>query len=278
MPGVTDIPGIEVHGRGQQDFTLPVGYIDGAGKLQDQIILREMTGAEDDMMGNDDLPIGERVSNVLCACTQKLGDVDDKDIIKRAISDSLEIGLPLTEQDRIAAMIYLRRVSIGDLYKFERRCPRCNQMAENRATDLRELKIDKSPHPERRRVKLTLPSSKKECVIKVLTAKGSISVARLRPTQKDLKSLALIARVESLDGKPMGQPQKAMQIIKNLPQKDRNYIRQVYNAMEAFVETEISVECRNPICNANWKFALDVGQGFFLDLEEKVLGEDLNWL
>jgi hypothetical protein len=278
MPGVTDIPGIEVHGKGSADYILPVGYVDGSGKVHDHLVLREMTGAEDDMMGNDDLPIGERVSNVLCACIEKLGDVDDKDIIKRAVTDDLEVGLPITEQDRIAAMIFLRRLTIGDLYKFERRCPRCSQMAENRATDLRTLKIEKCEHPERRRVKLVLPRSKKECVIKVLTAKGSISVARLRPTQKDLKSLALIARVESLDGQPMGHPQRALQIIKDLPQKDRNYIRQVYNAMEAFVDTEIEVECRNPICNATWKFALDVGQGFFLDLEEKVSAEGLNWL
>src|SRR5690606_21187777 len=145
-----DIPGVEIHGKGTRDFTLPVGYVDATGKVHNQIVLREMTGTEDDMMGNEDLTIGERATAVLTACTLKLGDITDRDIIARAISDDLQQGLPLTEQDRLAAMIYLRRTSIGDIYKFERRCPRCGTMAENRATDLRELRIEQSKHPERR--------------------------------------------------------------------------------------------------------------------------------
>lgn len=278
MPGLTDIPGVELHGKGTRDFTLPVGYVDASGKVHDVVIMREMTGAEDDMLGNDDLPVGERVTNVLSACIEKLGDISDKEIIKKAVSDELESGMPLTEQDRIAAMIFLRRTTIGDMYKFERRCPRCSEMAKNRATDLRELKIDKAPHPERRRVEVTLPRSGKKAILKVLTAKGAVKIGRLRPTQKDLKSLAICARLETLDGKSMDNPRTALNEVKVLPQADRNMLRQAYNAMETFVETDIDVDCRNPICGATWKFPLDVGQGFFLDLEGKISDGDLNWL
>jgi len=278
VPGIADIPGVELHGKGVADFTLPVGYVDAAGKVHDQIVLKEMTGIEDDMMGNADLPIGERVSAILTACTVKLGSVTDKDVIRRAICDELDVGLPLTEQDRIAALIFLRRLSLGDRYRFERNCPRCGTKAENRTIDLRTMKIDKSEHPERRRVKVNLPKSGKEAVVKVLTAKGALEVGKLRPEQKDLKSLAIVARLESLDGHVMGDPRSALNAVKQLPQADRNLIRQVYNAMETFVETDIDVECRNPICMHKWDFPLDVGQGFFLDLEATVSAEDLNWL
>lgn len=278
MPGLSDIPGVEVWGGGTTSYTLPVGYVDPSGKLHDEIILREMLGEEDDMLGNDDLPIGERVSAVLTACTEKLGDVTDKDVIRRAIADDLSSGLPLTEQDRIAAMIFLRRTTVGNLYKFERRCPRCGEMAKNRRTDLRELKIEKSAHPERRRVKLQLPRSGKVAVLRVLTAKGAIQIGRLKPTQKDLKSLALIARLESLDGRQLDDPRAALHEIKSLPQADRNLMRQAYNAMEAFVETDIDVTCTNPVCGASWQFPLDVGQGFFLDLEGTVSEKELSWL
>ena len=119
MAGLADIPGVEIHGKGAREFTLPVGYVDIAGKVHDTIVLHEMTGVEDDMLGNDDLSIGERVSNVLSSCIDKLGDLEDKEMIRRAVSDDLEgKGYPITEQDRIAAMIFLRRVTIGDLYKF----------------------------------------------------------------------------------------------------------------------------------------------------------------
>ena len=278
MPGIADIPGVELHGKGVADYTLPVGYVDVEGKVHNQIVLKEMTGVEDDMMGNADLPIGERVSNVLTACTIKLGNITDRETIAKAINDDLDAGLPLTEQDRIAAMIYLRRLSISDLYKFERKCPRCGTTAENRATDLRKLEIKVSEHPERRRVKITLPKSGVAAVVKVLTAKGALEVGRLRPDQKDLKSLAIVSRLESLDGQPMSDPLAALARVKSLPQADRNLIRQVYNAMETYVETDIDVECRNPICLNKWNFPLDVGQGFFLDLGASVSAKDLNWL
>jgi hypothetical protein len=278
VPGITDIPGVEVHGKGVVDYALPVGYVDADGKVHRHITLREMTGIEDDMLGNADLPIGERCTNVLAACIERIGDVTDKKLIKKIVGDDLAVGLPLTEQDRIAAMIFLRRVTLGDRYKFERDCPRCGKNADNRAVDLRSLKIEECEHPERRRVKITLPRSGKTCVVKVLTAGGAMEIGKLRPDQKDLKSLAIVVRVESLDGQPMGDPLTALGKIKTLPQADRNMIRKVYNAMETFVETDIDVECRNPICRYKWDFPLDVGQGFFLDLEDTVSAEALNWL
>lgn len=278
MTGIADIPGLKIHGKGQMDFVLPVGYVDPENKVHNNIVVREMTGVEDDMMGNSDLPIGERVSNVLSACIVKLGDIEDRETIKKAVCDELEAGLPLTEQDRVAAMIFLRRVSVGDRYKFERTCPRCGVEAKNRETDLRTLKIEQAAHPERRRVKIELPRSKKIAIVKVLTAKGAIEVGRLRPSQEDLKSLAIVARVETLDGQSLGDPLTALAKIKALPQADRNLIRQVYNAMETNVETDIDVECRNPICLNKWDFPLDVGQGFFLDLGGTVSAEALNWL
>lgn len=278
MPGISDIPGLELHGKGVVDYALPVGYIDPEGKVHRHVTLKEMTGREDDMMGNADLPIGERCSNVLTACIERLGDITDKETIRKAVCDDLDTGLPLTEQDRIAAMIFLRRTSLGDLYKFERDCPRCGKKAENRAVDLRTLKIDQAENPDRRRVKIDLPRSGKTAVVKVLTAKGALEIGKLRPDQEDLKSLAILVRVESLDGKPLGDPMTGLAKIKALPQADRNLIRKVYNAMETFVETDIDVECRNPICRYKWTFPLDVGQGFFLDLEDTVSAEGLNWL
>ena len=280
MAGLTDIPGVEIHGKGQKDFVLPVGHIDSQGKVHDTIILREMTGVEDDMFGNDELPFGERVSAVLSACTVKLGDITDQEIIRQAISDDLKMGLPVTEQDRVAALIYLRRTTLGDTYRFSRTCPRagCKTEARNRTLDLRSLEIKKVAEPTKRRVKVKLPSSKQEAVIKVLTAKGAIEIGRLRFTDKDLKSAALLVRLESLNGKPITDMRAGLDLIKALPQADRNFMRQVTQAMEASVDTDVEVVCSNPICGGTWKFPLDVGQGFFLDLDGEVNTQTLTWL
>ena len=277
MPSLVDIPGVEIFGHGTSLYDLPVGYVDGANKVHRHVILREMTGMEDDMLGNDDLPIGERVTNVLCACIEKIGDVTDKETIRQAVSDDLKLGMPITEQDRIAAMIYLRRTSLGDTYRFSRSCPRCGERASNREVDLRTLKITAVADATKRRVKITLPSSKQEAVVKVLTAKGSMEIGRLRPAMKDIKSLALLVRLESINGKALDM-RTGLDLIKRLPQADRNYLRQVQNAMEASVETDVEVKCKNPICGNAWTFPLDVGQGFFLDLDGEVATQKLTWL
>ena len=102
---------------------------------------------------------------------EKLGTITDKKIIEAAISDNLvsigNTGLPLTAQDRIAALLFLRRVSIGDTYKFERRCPKCGELNKNKQLDLRSLTITPVKDPKKRRVQVVLPRSKKVAVLRV---------------------------------------------------------------------------------------------------------------
>lgn len=54
-----------------------------------------------------------------------------------------------------------------------------------------------------------------------------------------------------------------MAAVKELPLADRNMIREVYDQMEADVDTSVEVTCESPICNYEYSFPLDVGQGFF---------------
>ena len=65
-------------------------------------------------------------------------------------------------------------------------------------------------------MKIKLPRSGKEAVLRVLTANGASKIGRLRPTQKDLKSLAICARLESLDGESMDDPRMALNAVKQL--------------------------------------------------------------
>jgi len=63
-----NIPDLEVFGRGRGDFQLPYGYIDGAGRVFNRVYLREMTGVEDDIMGDNDLNVSERMTGVITNC------------------------------------------------------------------------------------------------------------------------------------------------------------------------------------------------------------------
>jgi len=278
VPAIKDIPGVKVHGKGKKEFVLPVGYVDAAGTVHNHMVLREMKGTEDDIMGDDELPFGERVTAILANCCERLGDITDKEIIKKALADELETGLPLTEQDRTAAMIFLRRVTVGDNYKFSRTCIRCGQRARNRSINLSTLQIEKTVDAKQRKVKIQLPRSGTEAILSVLTAKAAAEVGKLKPTGRDAKSLAIMTRLESLGGEPLGNDGSALQKVKDLPQADRNVLRQTWVAMEAKVDTDVEVTCTNPICGTTWSFPLDVGQAFFLDLEGTVEPTELTWL
>lgn len=277
MPALQGIPGVEVFGKGKGEFVLPVGYVDDQGKTHNRIVLREMLGVEDDIMGDDEMPFGDRATAVLTNCCERLGDVDDPEIIKAAIGDELKTGLPLTEQDRKAALIYLRRVTLGDAYRFNRTCPRCGTLAKGRRTDLRTLKITPVEDATKRHVTVKLPRTGKEAVLSMLTAKRAAEIAAMRPKSSEVKTMAILGRVDSLDGTPLPNDRHGFNVIQNLPQADRNMLRQVWVAMEAAVEDEIEVDCKQPMCGTTWSFTLDVGQYFFLDLDSEVDPTTLNW-
>lgn len=301
MPGIVDVPGVCVFGKGRGLYDLPCGYVDGSGTAHRTVVLREMTGEEEDMMDDDEMLVHDRTTSVLAACCEKLGTVEDATEIRAAIADSLKVGKPLTSSDRIAMLIFLRRVSVGDVYHFERRCPRCGYVNKNKQLDLRKLNIDRVPDDRvsKRRVKVQLPRSGREAIVAVLTGSQEHKITGLRLNQKDLRSAAILARLESIseevdekdaEGKPTGKkktihrnldddPNHGMATVKALPAADRDYLRRVYAVMEAEVDTSVEVVCSGRLCNAEFTFPIDLGQAFFSNLGAKdVSVEALNWL
>jgi hypothetical protein len=327
VPGIVDVPGIEVWGRGRGEYTLPCGAVDEGGKVHKTVVLRELTGAEEDLMDDDDLSVTERTTRILSACCERIGEISDPATISGMIGDTLDRGYPVTSSDRIAMLIFLRRCSLGDNYKFERRCPRCGFMNKNKVLDLRKIEMVEVPEDRvgKRRVEIMLPRTKRKAILRVLTASKESAITTLRPNQKDLRSAAILARLEQIEepsavdqlartladpnaepepqpvpvGAPVGEavggeaaakpaatqmltlrnPRQGLDLVKALPQQDRNFLRQVYNKMEADVDTTVEVTCDSRLCGAPFSFPLDLGQSFFLSPEtEHVSDEALNWL
>lgn len=283
MPGIVDVPGVEAVGKNRAEFQLPCGAMTPDGKVHKRVILRETTGYEEDILGDDTVIRSTRMSDVLSACVTQIGTVTDKDMIRRMVIDDMPTGgVGITSTDRIAAMIFLRRVSVGDVYKFDRRCPRvgCGFLNKNKRLDLRTIAMTTVPEDRvgKRRVKFPLPRSGQKATLRVLTAKYEEELFKLRPTQKELASAAMCARIESIGDVTFTDPSRAMTAVKELPQEDRNTIRAVYNKIEADVDTMIQVTCGNPICGAEFEFALDVGQSFFSNPVDEDLPSEMTWL
>jgi hypothetical protein len=260
----SDIPGLEYWGRSYAGgFTLPFGYVDASGTVHRDLFLRELTGKEEELMDCDDLNIAERTSRILTACIEKIGTITDKDIISRAVTDNLETGLPLTYQDRIAALLYLRRVTLGDILKFERKCPACGFLNKNKQLDLRDQAIKFSKDPKKRKAGIKLPKSGKVVTLKVLTAKGEEEISLL-DSKKEASNYAILARIDEIDGRKISISKECLEEIRLLSKVDRLYIIEAYSLMEGTVDTDVQVICKKAECGVEFTFFLDIGQSFFL--------------
>jgi hypothetical protein len=149
-------------------------------------------------------------------------------------------------------------------------------MNKGKHIDLRTLDVTQVPEERvaKRRVEVTLPRTGKKAVVRVLTASFETKLTELRPNQKDL-----LARLESLDGASLENPHIGLAAVKALPQKDRNFLRKVYNKIEADVDTSVEVTCASKVCPADFRFPIDLGQAFFSNpVEEQVTDAELAWL
>jgi len=282
-----DIPDLIVFGKGRGDFKLPCGYVDAAGKVFNRVYLREMTGVEDDILDDDELNVSERMTKVISNCIEKLASgstdgpsvIEDKAVITAAVSDNLKAGLPFSIPDRMACLLFLRRLSAGDIYKFDRKCPECGKISKGKEVDLSSLVVSYCKDPTKRKVKVKLPRSGKFAVLKVLSAAGERRISEMRPTMKDVKSAAILARLESLDERPLsGNDEVDMGVVKALPLADRRALIGTFNAMEGTIETEIEVKCASNACGTEFKFDLDLGQVFFSNPERETTSDDLVWM
>jgi len=288
-----NIPNLEVFGKGRGDFKLPCGYVDAEGRVFNHVYLREMSGVEDDIMGDDELHLSDRMTQIIANCVEKLsttssvGDgpkmIEDRDLIMAAVGDDLKgKGLAFTIADRMACLLYIRRLSLGDNYSVDGRlCPGCTKPLHNKRIDLSTLEIGFCKDATKRNVRVTMPKSKKVATLTVLAAAGERRVAEARPDAKIARSFAILGRLISIDDYAVtGEDDAAdLAIVQALPRVDRIHLINVINIMEGSIETEVEVKCNRPGCSTEFKFDLDLGQVFFSNPEEEELSvETLDWV
>ena len=291
MTDYNNIPDLEVFGRGRGDFKLPYGFVDAQNRVFNRVYLREMTGVEDDIMGDDDLNVSERMTGIISNCIEKLTSnaaegqttITDRDQIFNIVADNLEEGegYPLTIPDRMACLLFIRQLSLGNNYKLDgRRCPACGNPLKNKRIDLRNLQINYCKDPTKRRVRVHLKKAKTDVILQVLCAKGERRIAEAGPNQKNANSYAILGRLVSIgDWKPTGVDADDLAMVQKLPRSDRTKLLHTINVMESGIETEIETRCQKGGCNAEFKFDLDLGQVFFSnpEEEEELSVESLDW-
>ena len=116
-----------------------------------ELELREMTGAEEELLTNQRLiRSGEAINQVLRNCFVRLGEKTDPDLSE---------VMNLLSGDRLFALVRLRQVSLGDEVELELSCPNSACRMTNFVTvNLEDLKV--TPYGEEREFVFKLPGSK----------------------------------------------------------------------------------------------------------------------
>lgn len=232
---------------------LPAGYIH-EGELLIYAILREMSGREEELLASKG-PTVPKINTIIGNCLVQIGTISEKSLLRKITND-------LTAQDRMAILLSLRRVSLGDFYDCKVTCPECN-ISQHVTINLSEIEITPMPNRMEREMVDVLPSGK-EVKWHVIRTEDEEWLVEQRKKQKDLLTLHLLSRVDSIDDDKLDRKYKyreAINILMDLSIRDRATLRDLFDRKEDNIDTLVEFECEK--CGHQWEGKLDVAQPTF---------------
>lgn len=233
-------------------FELPCGYLDEEGVLHREVVVREMTGDEEDILASRRVKDGEKMDLLIAACLERLGSITDKRQIQNLTGEFL-IG------DRLFLLYAIRRVSLGDEYPFKESCPKCKESTLY-PFDLAQLEVVQMPNPIQRRFEEELPSGHK---VVWHPMRGLDQQKRRRHRKMDILTLNLWVRLDEING-----VRPTTDMLKALSSRDRDFLRGRFFQVEGGVETTVEVVC--PLCDYEFEREVEIGRsGFFFPSETR---------
>jgi hypothetical protein len=215
-------------------FELPSGV---------EVELREMTGAEEEILTNPRLVrSGEAVNLVLANCTLRLGEKENP---------TKEDLLDLLAGDRLFILVKLREMSLGREVEVELVCGNATCRERNATTvDLGELEV--SGYGPEREMTFTLPGSKQVVRFTHLDGHRETRLAKLKEATL---SSAMLMRILDVDGQP---PTK--KLLADMSLRDRTALREEMFRVDAGIDTTVEVECAG--CGATLRTRVEQEPGF----------------
>jgi len=198
-------------------FTLPSGT---------EVELREMTGAEEEILTNQRLiRSGDAINQVFMNCILRLGDKEDL-----ALKDVLD----LLSGDRLFILVKLREISLGDEVELDLVCPNAACRAQNPML-LSTEELEVTPYGEAKEFARTLPQS--GALVRFRHLDGHME-KRLAALMEPSISSAMLMRIIDIDSSP--PTKKAMN---EMALRDRSFLRQEMLKADAGIDTTVETEC-----------------------------------
>lgn len=238
---------------------IPCGVVDpdDPSVIHSTMVVHEMTGREEDLLTGKGAAL-PRINQIIANCTDRIGNISDRAFISRAVGS-------LSASDRMVALIAIRRASLGDFYEVKVNCPKesCGR-AIRYTLNLSEIEIRPMSDRGKRQFEHALPSGR---IVQwhVMTSQDEEWLNAKARRKEDVLTLAILSRVDSVGDVKIERDKnknEAMEVIKSLTTRDRNFIRTIFEQNEGHVDTNVDFLC--PECEHEWQAELEIGQkGFF---------------
>lgn len=224
----------------ENEFRLPVGFVDSEGRLHETIKLRPMTGETEEAIADPKVRDngGKLVTELIFSVTERVGAVKkvNKDVIRQ-----------LTIADRDFVLLKNRQVSMGDDVNYVDQCPHCrgkNEVYVNLSNiktkylgkeDSREMTFDlvngvrNSAGVMCKKITIQMPNG--------VVQERIAPIAKVNPAQATTAMLQLITK--KIEGLDFLNPD----VFKRMTKRDRDHVSKKLAEFEAGVEMASTVTC-----------------------------------
>lgn len=236
-------------------YELLAGYIDEQGAIHKEFEIRDMTGADEEMIA-DIKKRGETnkvISSLLCNLIIRIGDFYKKELSKKEWKNIID-SLLISDQDYI--LIKIRENSIGDEMSIVNSCPYCNKKLK---TDLLIEELEVIPYKGERVFNFELVKGFKDVrgnvhksgKIRMPNGEDRDCLTKLYSKNQAKAETLLLTRITEFEGKPP----ITESTFRNLSIKDRKILTKILSENIFGIKTYIDVDC--PTCGETFRGVLN---------------------
>ncbi|MBF0556928.1 MAG: hypothetical protein HQK96_20630 [Nitrospirae bacterium] len=226
------------------EYEFPLGYISPEGNLYDKVILREMTGEEEDIFAARKMSITRKINKVLANCIVELGSKEIVNVIREKPKLE-EIVARLPSIDRMFLLVRIRQQTHGNIFGFDYTCHNlvtdedgehpC-ELKQYVSVNLSELDV-KMPVDKKKRLFECAVSNGRKVEFRIMDG-GDDQFLNSGDEEKSLSEI-MMRRVTKFDGRSVN-----LDDLKKMSIKDRKIIRrEMEKADAAGMDSEIEIEC-----------------------------------
>lgn len=231
----------------EKEVILPSGYTDPEGVLHKEVVIRELSGEEEEILLNADSSKNGQLLNKILDKVAKLKNRPELKFVE---------SLLLTDQ--LFLLVQARALSFGKDYKFGLDCPQCKTKA-NLSVDLESLEFVGAENPALHET-VELPNSKVQVKFKKHQGKDQANLSKLMNNGgADKINQLLLYRIQEV--RYNDQVIDKTEALKKVPASDRKFIREYMAKSEGSAETAIDYQCVN--CSHKMTIPLPIDENFF---------------